>query len=98
MKTDGKYKARRARQRGRKVGAAGNVRAGDILARLEYFGWVCAICHSDQDITVDHNIPLCRGGSNHPANLWALCRTCNEDKGRMTGTEYLAHLARNVTT
>lgn len=31
--------------------------------------------------TVDHRIPLARGGSNNPNNLVLACEPCNHDKG-----------------
>ena len=31
--------------------------------------------------TVDHIQPLSRGGSDHPDNLQAACRACNQAKG-----------------
>ena len=32
--------------------------------------------------TVDHIRPAAHGGSNHPSNLRAACRPCNEHEGR----------------
>jgi 5-methylcytosine-specific restriction endonuclease McrA len=38
--------------------------------------------------TVDHLIPLARGGRNNTGNLGLACRTCNVDKGNLTEIEY----------
>lgn len=32
-------------------------------------------------LTIEHVVPKVRGGSDHQANLWLSCRTCNEKKG-----------------
>lgn len=47
----------------------------------------CADCGSCEDLTVDHVIPLVKGGTNAPINLRVLCRRCNSQKGT---TEYRA--------
>lgn len=38
----------------------------------------CRNCGSRHALQVDHVQPLARGGSNEPANLRLLCRTCNQ--------------------
>jgi 5-methylcytosine-specific restriction endonuclease McrA len=38
---------------------------------------VCASCGATQDLTVDHIVPLSRGGSSDLSNLQTLCRSCN---------------------
>lgn len=42
---------------------------------------VCRTCGSTKDLTVDHVIPLARGGSISIDNLQILCRKCNQKKG-----------------
>jgi 5-methylcytosine-specific restriction endonuclease McrA len=39
--------------------------------------WKCAHCGRPGLLTVDHKIPLSRGGSNWPSNLQPLCFRCN---------------------
>lgn len=41
----------------------------------------CQICGSTQDLTIDHFIPLSKGGTNDKENLWTLCNKCNNEKG-----------------
>lgn len=41
----------------------------------------CKLCGSTQNPTVDHIIPLTRGGTNEFVNLQLLCRDCNQRKG-----------------
>lgn len=54
-----------------------------ILARTKYR---CASCGEKLDIvrhTVEHVIPLSRGGKNEEDNLIALCYRCNKAKGNL---------------
>lgn len=41
----------------------------------------CAWCGGVDDLTIDHVIPLSRGGTDELANLRWLCRSCNSVKG-----------------
>lgn len=41
----------------------------------------CAYCGSTKNLTIDHIIPICRGGSDDIKNLQCLCRDCNRKKG-----------------
>lgn len=45
-------------------------------ARARLRGQPCWICGNPSD-TVDHILPLSRGGTNDPANLAPACRSCN---------------------
>lgn len=60
-----------------------------IMARIDYYGGLCFYCPAPAD-TIDHRIPLCRGGTALPANLVPACRSCNSRKRHRTQTEYLA--------
>lgn len=40
--------------------------------------------------TIDHKLPLSRGGSWKRFNLTCACKRCNELKGNMTAEEFLA--------
>ena len=41
---------------------------------------------------LDHRTPLARGGAHEPANVCLACASCNQKKGAMTETEFLARL------
>lgn len=41
----------------------------------------CVECEAPEDLTVDHIVPISRGGGNDPSNLRVLCRPCNSRKG-----------------
>jgi len=42
--------------------------------------------------TIDHRVPVCRGGQNRLGNYVSACRKCNEEKGQLTEKEYLVVL------
>jgi 5-methylcytosine-specific restriction protein A len=46
------------------------------LARQPY----CDACEATTDLTVDHIVPLARGGRSEMSNLQTLCRSCNGSK------------------
>ena len=50
-----------------------------VLARD---GWRCRSCGRPGALEVDHRVPLRRGGTDHPDNLQALCRSCHIEKSR----------------
>ena len=58
----------------------------ELLLRLKLqVGNRCGYCRTSvlvtgQPLTVEHIIPLARGGSSHEDNLWLSCRRCNEQK------------------
>lgn len=76
--------------------APGRAAPAQIEARVSFYGRLCWICGCDWDAlpksdqTIDHVIPLARGGSNWPANLRPACRSCNSRKGKTHHKEYIA--------
>lgn len=63
---------------------------------------VCYYCgqqHSPRDLTMDHIVPLGRGGRSVKANLVPACKQCNNQKKTMLPLEweeYMATLERQV--
>jgi hypothetical protein len=41
----------------------------------------CAYCESEENITLDHIIPQCKGGLDIKTNVVACCHACNQSKG-----------------
>ena len=58
-------------------------------------GRSCAYCDA-AGTTVDHVVPLFRGGSNFEGNLVPACRPCNISKGRWLLVEWRAHRATKL--
>lgn len=44
----------------------------------------CLKCGSSKRLTVDHVVPISKGGSNTLLNLQCLCYGCNRQKGANT--------------
>lgn len=40
-------------------------------------------------VTIDHIIPLSRGGRNCETNKFAACRKCNSERGNLLAKEYI---------
>jgi hypothetical protein len=40
----------------------------------------CAYCESEENITLDHVIPQCKGGLDIKTNVVACCHSCNQSK------------------
>lgn len=87
---------RRARVRG----ADGTHTAQDvaeILLKQDYRCYWCGDDISGGSHTVDHYIPLVKGGSNGPENLVGACRTCNFSKGAKLPEEFKQYLNEHRT-
>lgn len=75
-----------------------------VRARIaEDCGWVCQYCGDavaigfragDKLATIDHKIPLARGGSSKRFNLTCACYACNQAKADMTDEEFIASRTR----
>jgi 5-methylcytosine-specific restriction endonuclease McrA len=73
--------ARIKRQRKR---AAGKLTAPEWRSVLEKYGSACLCCGSDGPPTIDHVIPISRGGMNTVDNVQPLCNGCNMRKSTQT--------------
>lgn len=61
---------------------------------------VCGICGKPvgrYEFTIDHIIPLAKGGSNDEDNLQVAHEFCNKIKGCYTENEYITHSADMIT-
>lgn len=72
---------------------------GWLAECAETQGWKCAYCQRSMrrkpradkpwlTATLDHVLPISRGGRNQRSNLVAACLGCNQAKGAMTAEEY----------
>lgn len=72
----------------RKKGAGGYPtfkQINDLYAK--YLG-LCVYCNLSKATTIDHVIPISRGGSNDIENLLPACVSCNSQKGAKLLTEW----------
>jgi len=53
-------------------------------------GYCCQYCGSEDATTVDHVIPISKGGTDDPDNLVAACSRCNYSKGNRMG-QFFGH-------
>jgi 5-methylcytosine-specific restriction endonuclease McrA len=63
--------------------AAGTLTVEDWQSVLSLYGDRCLACGAG-DVTIDHVIPISRGGSNTADNVQPLCGTCNTKKATKT--------------
>jgi 5-methylcytosine-specific restriction endonuclease McrA len=65
-------------------------RAAGVLTAAEWrqiqakYGHRCLACGSDEPLTIDHVVPVSRGGANTAANVQPLCGPCNSSKATKT--------------
>ncbi len=83
--------ARRARERC----AAGSWTMDQWNALVAAYGAKCAYCCTERALTVDHRVPLSRGGSNGIYNLLPACLDCNRAKGCRSEVEFRVNVERN---
>ena len=52
----------------------------DWIEVLEQYGYQCAYCKSTSRLTMDHIVPLSKGGPHTKSNIAPACRPCNSRK------------------
>ena len=67
----------------------GRFSGDDLIAKFDMQGGRC-LCGADLCInwTVDHIVPISRGGTHWPDNIQLLCSPCNNAKGRKMMAEW----------
>ncbi len=70
--------------RARARGAHGHSTAQEWEALCAKHGGRCLRCHAQAKLTVDHIVPVSRGGSSDISNLQPLCAKCNSIKHTKT--------------
>lgn len=80
------------RRRASKFENGGSHTLAQRLEKFEILGNVCFYCQKPKPLTVDHNIPLSRGGTDNIENILPACRSCNSKKNAMTTEEFLAKM------
>lgn len=68
-------------RRAREENAEGSISSDDWIRLCNKYGNKCLCCgRSDVKLTLDHVIPLAKGGSNMIENAQPLCASCNSKK------------------
>lgn len=52
---------------------------------------LCGYCGKKRKLTVDHKMPLSKGGSNTIDNIMPACISCNTSKRNKTAEEFVAY-------
>jgi hypothetical protein len=50
----------------------------------------CAYCESEENITLDHIIPQCKGGLDVKTNVLSCCDSCNQSKGHIPWEQWFS--------
>jgi 5-methylcytosine-specific restriction endonuclease McrA len=57
-------------------------------------GFTCQYCKTTKELTIDHIIPVSRGGKTEFENCVAACKTCNGKKGDKLPSEARLYLKK----
>jgi len=81
-----------SRRRARKAGNGGSHTLAERREKFARLGNVCHYCRRLGKLTVDHDLPLARGGTDDIANILPACQPCNSKKKTLTAAEFLGAL------
>lgn len=86
-----RVKLRTARRRAAQKNAPGHFTEADLARQFEKQQGKCFYCHEDlQGVgTIDHYVPLSKGGTNYPSNIVLACWPCNNRKRAKFPSEFL---------
>jgi 5-methylcytosine-specific restriction endonuclease McrA len=93
-----KVRSIQRRQNHLRRGVCGSYTDKQLNARIDFYGGRCYLCGCDWRAlptkanaapgerykTIDHVIPVSKGGSSWPANLRPFCNACNSSKNAKT--------------
>jgi 5-methylcytosine-specific restriction endonuclease McrA len=91
----GYVNANQSRRRARKAGATVEPLTAEQIAAVLAEDPNCIYCGFCPSTTVDHMIPLDRGGDHSYANLVGACGPCNSSKGNRLMSEWTGRICPN---
>ncbi len=77
------------RRHARLANALSTLTAAEWEAILEAADHACIYCGSQEQPTMDHLIPISRGGNHTAENVAPACSSCNSSKGAQDIAEFL---------
>ncbi len=80
-------------RRARLASVLATLTAAEWEAILEAAGYACIYCGSRERPSMDHLMPIARGGQHTAENVAPACLPCNLSKGTKTAHEFLAEAA-----
>jgi 5-methylcytosine-specific restriction endonuclease McrA len=83
-------RATEQRRRARIAGVLTTLTADEWEAILESAGHVCIYCGSQDSLTMDHVVPISKGGQHVAENIVPACLSCNSSKGPQLISEFLS--------
>lgn len=87
-------RAKRQRQRARRVGCAATLTAVEWLCVLAAYDFACVTCGGVFE-TMEHVVPLSAGGGTTVENCRPMCTRCNQRRGRLSAALNLIKRERN---
>lgn len=82
------YRAARQRYFYRRLQIEGSHTTQEWIDLKKIYGNVCVKCgekeYAGNALTIDHKVPVSKGGTNNIDNLQPLCKRCNSSKGATT--------------
>ena len=81
-----------AKRRALQREAEGGFTPEEFRLKCEAYENRCVYCNEEVSLTIDHVIPLSRGGSNSIENIVPACNHCNSTKGTKTYSEFLEYI------
>ncbi len=88
-------KVKQANKKAKYYGVDGIINRDIVYRVLMSEGFCCHYCKQKMlfgNMTIDHDMPMSRGGDNKESNLLPACTHCNSSKKSKTKNEYLKYL------
>jgi 5-methylcytosine-specific restriction endonuclease McrA len=83
-----KVKAATYANRAKRAAAPGSFTSEEWLAKQAEYGYRCAYCWAEGELTVDHVIPVTKSGSHAIDNIVPACGSCNNRKKARTPEQW----------